>query len=57
MSNTEIKQRISAVMDAMNALTISGVQNASIIAGCFQILHELQNSIPEDEKSGDGSAA
>jgi hypothetical protein len=48
MTNNEIKQRIVAVHNALNNISISGVQNINTLTGCFSILQELIQAIPDD---------
>lgn len=40
MSKEDICQRLVDVCNSLNSLTVTGVQNAAIVAGCHGVLQE-----------------
>jgi hypothetical protein len=49
MTNQQIKERLAAVFNALNAVEVKGMSNITNIAGCMQVLKEILESEPEQE--------
>lgn len=41
MTHSELKQRLRAVLNAMDGVAISGIKNRQIVTGCETILSEI----------------
>lgn len=56
MNKEEICQRLVDVCNSLNSLTVTGVQNAALVAGCHSVLQETAayllscDIIPPDKK-------
>ena len=53
MTIKEIKERLSAVLSALDAMPVSGVRNVQNMAGCMSILTEIINA-PESQEIAEG---
>lgn len=50
MTKQEISQRIAAVCRTLDGgITVTGVQNAANLAGCFNILQEIYQDLQIEE--------
>ena len=56
MSKNEICQRLVDVCNSLNTLTVTGVQNASCVIGCYNTVQEIAayllscEVVPHDKK-------
>ena len=45
MKNTEIAQRVAAVLNALNSISVSGKQNLAYLSGSITVLEEVQGML------------
>lgn len=51
MDRMEILNRVDAVCKALDNISVTGVQNAGNLAGCFAILNEICVALQDEAKS------
>ena len=49
MNKEEIKSKIYAVQQALDNMTVSGIQNMSILVGCHNVLQDALNECDKEE--------
>jgi hypothetical protein len=49
MNKEEIKSKIYAVQQALDNMTVSGIQNMSILVGCHNVLQDALNECDNEE--------
>lgn len=54
MDKMEILNRVDAVCKALDNISVTGIQNAGNLAGCFAILNEIRIALQDEAKSNEG---
>ena len=51
MTNDTIIMKLNSVCQALNNVTVSGVQNMATLAGCYTVLQEILKELASEENS------
>lgn len=51
MNKDNIIMKLDSVCQALNNVTISGIQNMATLAGCYTVLQEIKREVMSDDKS------
>lgn len=54
MDKIEILSRVDAVCKALDNISVTGIQNAGNLAGCFAILNEIRIALQDEAKNNEG---
>lgn len=54
MDKMEILNRVDAVCKALDNISVTGIQNAGNLAGCFAILNEIRIALQDEAKNNEG---
>lgn len=49
MDKKEIMHQIDAVCKALNNITVTGIQNAGNLAGCYSVLQDVLAALQKEE--------
>lgn len=53
MDKENIIIKLDSVCQALNNLTITGIQNMGTVAGCFSILQEIRSELASEQINAD----
>lgn len=54
MNKIEILNKINVVCNALDNISVMGIQNAGNLAGCFTILNEIRIVLQDEAKNSEG---
>ena len=49
MNKNELLQRLDSVCNALNNISVTGVNNAANLAGCYSVIQETMNKLGDYE--------